>query len=256
MITFSTPERMQGFTKEISLDRSVWVGYIKDYEGGTLMQCSMVPRVKYLEVQDLLSAQKEAVLAKIRKISRSHIVHPGLEIFKPVREGGKREDGNAAKEIKVDASQVPGLKESGWTPEMDELSRRPKRGPHHNVMRHILVELGNHASAWPFVNPVNGDEVPDYYSVIKDPMGTYHNLPFLQPASFSPYAPSPPPSALTLADLSTMETKLENNQYSIVDDLVKDAQLIFDNCRTYNPASSPYAKCANKLEKFLKEQLP
>ena len=30
--------RKQGFTKEIALDRSIWAGYIKDYEGGTLMQ--------------------------------------------------------------------------------------------------------------------------------------------------------------------------------------------------------------------------
>lgn len=28
----------QGFTKEITLDRSLWAAYIKDYEGGTLMQ--------------------------------------------------------------------------------------------------------------------------------------------------------------------------------------------------------------------------
>ncbi len=77
-----------------------------------------------------------------------------------------------------------------------------------------------------FVNPVNGEEVTDYYDVIKNPM-----------------------------DLSTMESKLENNQYANVDELTADAQLIFDNCRSYNPASSPYAKCATKLEKFLKDTL-
>nr|AAT97346.1 GDBD-H4-Gcn5(F221A)-HA fusion protein [Yeast two-hybrid vector pDG4] len=33
--------KKQGFTKEITLDKSIWMGYIKDYEGGTLMQCSM-----------------------------------------------------------------------------------------------------------------------------------------------------------------------------------------------------------------------
>ncbi|KDN38459.1 Bromodomain-domain-containing protein [Tilletiaria anomala UBC 951] len=209
--------KKQGFTKDITLDRSTWVGYIKDYEGGTLMQCTMVPRVKYLKVEDMLAAQKEAVLTKIREVSRSHIVHPGLEIFKRRKEG---------ETIELDASQVPGLKESGWTPAMDELSRRPKRGPHHSVMRQILVELGNHASSWPFQNPVNGDEVTDYYDVIKEPM-----------------------------DLSTMETKLENNKYDTLDDFLKDAQLIFDNCRIYNPPSSPYAKSATKLEKFLKDNL-
>ncbi|SNX84739.1 Histone acetyltransferase [Melanopsichium pennsylvanicum] len=242
--------KKQGFTKEITLDRSIWVGYIKDYEGGTLMQCSMIPRVKYLEVGDMLTMQKEKVLAKIRSISRSHVVHKGLDalrdrdrliklkglienpdgtVAKPER-AAKREqtegEDDPTATFLVDPSEVPGLKESGWTPEMDELSRRPKRGPHFAVMRHILVELNGHGSAWPFVNPVNGDEVTDYYDVIKNPM-----------------------------DLSTMEAKLENNQYANVDELVADAQLIFDNCRSYNPASSPYAKSATKLEKFLKETL-
>lgn len=32
--------KKQGFTKEITLDRSVWAAYIKDYEGGTIMHVS------------------------------------------------------------------------------------------------------------------------------------------------------------------------------------------------------------------------
>ena len=32
----------QGFTKEITLDRSVWAGYIKDYEGGTIMHVRLI----------------------------------------------------------------------------------------------------------------------------------------------------------------------------------------------------------------------
>lgn len=224
--------KKQGFTKEITLPRSVWVGYIKDYEGGTLMQCTMVPRVRYLDVQDFLAAQKRHIQARIRSFSRSHIVYPGLSVFK------KRNASTAAASDKVELivqpSEVPGLRETGWTPEMDELSRRSKRGPHFTAMRHILVELNGHASAWPFVAPVNANDVPDYYTVITNPM-----------------------------DLSTMETKLENNQYETVDDMVKDAQLgtcvayaVFDNCKLYNPASSPYAKCAVKLEKFLYDRLP
>ena len=34
--------RKQGFSKDITLDRSVWAGYIKDYEGGTIMECDAV----------------------------------------------------------------------------------------------------------------------------------------------------------------------------------------------------------------------
>lgn len=173
--------KKQGFTKEINLDRSIWVGYIKDYEGGTLMQCSMIPRVEYLKVQDLLAAQREAIVSKIRLMSRSHIVHPGLEVFrKPaepkakveeIEEGQADEPMDPTAHFKVDPSEVPGLKESAWTIEMDELSRRPKRGPHHQLMRLIVSELSNHAASWPFTNPVNAQDVPDYYEVIKEPMG-------------------------------------------------------------------------------------
>ena len=67
--------KKQGFTKEITLEKSIWMGYIKDYEGGTIMQCSMLPKIRYLEVPRMLVKQKEAVQAKIRAVSKSHIVH-------------------------------------------------------------------------------------------------------------------------------------------------------------------------------------
>ena len=50
--------KKQGFYKTISLSRSVWAGYIKDYDGGTLMQCTMVPNVDYLEIYQMLHKQK------------------------------------------------------------------------------------------------------------------------------------------------------------------------------------------------------
>jgi hypothetical protein len=56
-------------------------------------------------------------------------------------------------------------------------------------------------------------------------------------------------------DLSTMEHKLETNQYSSLRGFIDDAQLIFDNCRLYNPEGSVYAKNATRMEKFLKDQV-
>src|SRR5947208_16731687 len=64
--------KKQGFTKEITLERPVWMGYIKDYEGGTIMQCSMLEKVRYLEQSRMLLKQKEPVWAKIRAFSTSH----------------------------------------------------------------------------------------------------------------------------------------------------------------------------------------
>ena len=68
--------KKQGFTKEITFDRARWMGYIKDYEGGTIMQCSMVPKIRYLEAGRMLLKQKETVRARIRAFSKSHLVHP------------------------------------------------------------------------------------------------------------------------------------------------------------------------------------
>ncbi|KAL1920273.1 uncharacterized protein VTP21DRAFT_1419 [Calcarisporiella thermophila] len=203
----------QGFTKEITLDRSMWVGYIKDYEGGTLMQCSMVPKVQYLRVREILAIQKEVVYEKIKTRSTSHIVYPGLVEF---REGSKE----------VDPMTVRGIKESGWTPEMDTAPNQIPRSEHYTTMRQLVSELQNHNSSWPFLQPVNKDDVADYYEVIKDPM-----------------------------DLATLESKVEADMYKTLDDFQVDVQKIFDNCRTYNAEGTPYYKCANRLEKYFKDRL-
>ncbi|EDN10276.1 histone acetyltransferase GCN5 [Histoplasma capsulatum] len=205
--------KKQGFTKDISLEKSIWMGYIKDYEGGTIMQCTMLPKIRYLEAGRMLIKQKEAVHAKIRAFSKSHVVHAPPKEWK-----------NGA--YKIDPLSIPAIKESGWSPDMDELARQPRHGPNYNQLLRLLNDMQNHTSAWPFTQPVNGDEVPDYYEVIKEPM-----------------------------DLSTMEEKHEKDLYPTPQDFIKDAKLIFDNCRKYNNENTSYAKSANKLEKFMWQQI-
>lgn len=208
--------KKQGFTKDITLDKSVWMGYIKDYEGGTLMQCSMLPSIlRYLDLGKILLLQKAAIEKKISQRSKSHVVRPGLQIFKT----NKNISLNPAKDI-------PGLPESGWLDEMDKLAQKPKRGPHYNFMVTLLSELTNHPSAWPFAVPVNREEVGDYYDVIKEPM-----------------------------DLSTMELKLENDKYESFDQFLYDARLIYNNCRSYNAETTTYFKNASKLEKFMTNKI-
>lgn len=90
----------QGFSKDITLDRSVWAAYIKDYEGGTIMQCTMLRKIDYLDKTTLIAKQQQAVMTKIRQMSRSHIVYPGLPQFQP----------GAAVDITVDPKDVPGLR--------------------------------------------------------------------------------------------------------------------------------------------------
>lgn len=91
----------QGFSKEISLDREIWAGYIKDYEGGTIMQCTMLPKIDYLDKKATFKLQQEAVMTKIRQMSKSHVIHAGLPQFQPGAPPG----------ITVNPKDVPGLSE-------------------------------------------------------------------------------------------------------------------------------------------------
>lgn len=109
---------------------------------------------------------------------------------------------------------------------MDELARQPKHGPHFAQLQHLLNELQNHNSAWPFLQPVNKEEVLDYYNVITNPM-----------------------------DLGTMEQRLEADYYETPDDFVRDANLVFTNCKKYNNETTTYYKNAAKLEKFFNNKL-
>ncbi|KAK3710738.1 histone acetyltransferase [Vermiconidia calcicola] len=206
--------KKQGFTKEITLDKRKWMGYIKDYEGGTIMQCSMLPRIRYLESHRLLLKQKAAVHAKIRAVSRSY------EIHQPPAQWKKLSKKPGEELPTIDPLTLPAIKATGWSPTMDELARQPRRNPSHSLLLSLLSALQTSSSAWPFLQPVNGDEVHDYYTVITHPM-----------------------------DLSLMEKKLEGDQYENVEEFVKDVLLIVRNCRRYNAESTPYAKAAGKLER-------
>ena len=53
--------KKQGFTTDITVDKVLWVGYVKDYEGGTLMECQMIDKVKYLQVADIIPQQRQVI---------------------------------------------------------------------------------------------------------------------------------------------------------------------------------------------------
>ncbi|KAF8904446.1 hypothetical protein CPB84DRAFT_1845394 [Gymnopilus junonius] len=206
----------QGFSKDISLDRSVWAGYIKDYEGGTIMQCTMLPKIDYLDKQAVFKIQQEAVMTKIRQMSKSHIVHPGLPQFQP----------GAPPDVTVDPKDVPGLRETGWSPEMAATARLPVKNSVKALMEKLLQELESEPRSWAFRTPVDPLDVPDYFDIVKHPM-----------------------------DLSTIQHKISSNQYKAFDSFVDDVQLIFDNCRLYNPESTVYAKNARFLDQLFQSLL-
>ncbi|XP_033516317.1 histone acetyltransferase GCN5 isoform X3 [Nicotiana tomentosiformis] len=90
----------QGFTKEIYLEKERWQGYIKDYDGGILMECKIDPKLPYTDLSTMIRRQRQAIDEKIRELSNCHIVHPGIDFQ-------KKEAGIPKKAIKVE--DIPGL---------------------------------------------------------------------------------------------------------------------------------------------------
>lgn len=76
------------------------------------------------------------------------------------------------------------------------------------------------------MEPINKDEVPDYYDFIKFPM-----------------------------DIRSMDKKLQNNEYKDKDSFVDDVKLIFSNTRRYNQPETVYYKAADELESFINPYL-
>lgn len=57
--------KKQGFTKEHRMPQERWKGFIKDYDGGTLMECFIHPFIDYSVISKIISRQKE-----VRKVPR------------------------------------------------------------------------------------------------------------------------------------------------------------------------------------------
>lgn len=211
----------QGFTKEINLEKDRWQGYIKDYDGGILMECKIDPKLPYTDLSTMIRRQRQAIDEKIRELSNCHIVYPGIDFQ-------KKEAGIPKRLIKVE--EIPGLREAGWTPDQYGHSRfrtitASTDGASNQksltaFMRSLLKSMHDHPDSWPFKEPVDARDVPDYYDIIKDPM-----------------------------DLKTMSKRVESEQYYVTFEMfVADVRRMFANARTYNSPETIYYKCATRLE--------
>ncbi|XP_063778270.1 histone acetyltransferase KAT2B isoform X2 [Pseudophryne corroboree] len=105
--------KKQGFSKDIKVPKARYVGYIKDYEGATLMGCELNPRIPYTEFSVIIKKQKEIIKKMIeRKQAQIRKVYPGLSCFK-----------EGVRQIPIES--IPGIRETGWKPSIKD--RRAKR---------------------------------------------------------------------------------------------------------------------------------
>ncbi|XP_051926558.1 histone acetyltransferase KAT2B isoform X2 [Hippocampus zosterae] len=149
--------KKQGFSKDIKVPKAKYVGYIKDYEGATLMGCELNPSIPYTEFSVIIKKQKEIIKKLIeRKQGQIRKVYPGLSCFK-----------DGVRQIPIES--IPGIRETGWKP----LAKgKDVKDPEqlYGALKNILQHVKSHQNAWPFMEPVKKTEAPGYYQVIRFPM--------------------------------------------------------------------------------------
>jgi histone acetyltransferase len=264
--------KKQGFTKEITLPRSVWAGYIKDYEGATIMQCTMLPRISYLDAAYMLLKQKQIILQKIRENSNSHIVHSGKDLFS----GGR---------TRIDPRDVPALREwhhvYSFAAKADlSLCRRDWVDAGYG---RLDTQTGTWTTARDHASSPDGSPKPPCELGIRSSSERGRSDRLLRGSS----SPSHICSCLTYIhgqvikepmDLETMENKLNAGKYDLPTSegdqnnqqqqaqpsggsrealklFLRDCQLIFDNCKQYNSTGSNYVRNADKLRAFLEDRV-
>jgi len=220
----------QGFTKDVMMEREKWVGYIKEYDGGTIMECHLSAQVSYTDFPVMIRKQKLAVDEKVRELSSAHVVYPGLTRFAGEAHGP---GGTHLDAISPDQAltHVKGLREAGWTPPGLPKYRlvhpgcgdgTPTTENLHRFMRSLVHLVASHPDARPFVDAINPEEVPDYYDVIKDPLY-----------------------------LELIKERVDGGEYyATLEMFAADFRLMFNNCRLYNAPDTVFFKCATRLEAF------
>ncbi|XP_072303576.1 histone acetyltransferase KAT2B isoform X1 [Eucyclogobius newberryi] len=149
--------KKQGFSKDIKVPKAKYVGYIKDYEGATLMGCELNPSIPYTEFSVIIKKQKEIIKKLIeRKQAQIRKVYPGLSCFK-----------EGVRQIPIES--IPGIRDTGWKP---LVKGKELKDPDqlYSTLKTILQHVKSHQNAWPFMEPVKKTEAPGYYQVIRFPM--------------------------------------------------------------------------------------
>lgn len=117
--------KKQGFAKVVSMPKWNWYGYIKDYDGGTLMECTIHHQIDYLRITSMVHKQRK-VRRLDRRLALDHSDSPLMQLSLVLLPGDPRQDQGA-----VAGSHCP-----SWP---DQVCRRPADGHLHDPWRQYVT---------------------------------------------------------------------------------------------------------------------
>ena len=212
--------RKQGFKKQVTMRRERWQGYLKDYEGATLMECLVDPTIDYLSTRQVAERQRKAVVKRIAERAAADGEDDGKGAG---ASGSASASGKAGKE----AANAELLK-TGWAPPKLEITYKGEQQALPQHLSELLEAVASHPDAWPFQTPVSVTDAPDYYTVIKNPVDI----------------------TMLRKRLATVGTA--KPYYVTPQQLHSDLYVMCENCKVYNDPATTYWECATRLESFVK----
>ena len=254
--------KKQGFHKNIKMPKEKYKEYIKDYDGGTLMEAEIDDKINYSDISDTLKKQKDWIVKNSQKFLNFKRKYTYQEFEDELKKkeivinyiikkdnninlnNEKNNNSNNFLDNNIDNNNnnydieitkeifecIPGVKEAGWSyEEYKQQCENEIEGENNNFLsqcRNIINKLKNHEKSREFREPVDEKHAPGYYEKINEPM-----------------------------DLSTLEKELENGKYKDKITFENDLRKIFNNARTYNGANTHYYKDATFLENFIEDDL-
>lgn len=148
----------QGFTTQVEsmIMERVWKGYIKDYDGGTLMACKMDLDIDYTVINVKTAAHLERVNQLIDSISPACIIRDPPQ--------------SLLVEGRCSVADIPGLAEVHYNEDDDRTIEEEEKDAKSACFNFIIDNMLNNSASWPFKEPVGIDLAPDYYEIIKNPI--------------------------------------------------------------------------------------
>lgn len=243
--------KKQGFSRQVTMKRERWVGFIKDYDGGTLMECSISEHIDYTNLPKMIEAQRQAILERMRTMSSSHVMQTPIterHTF-PLDEHG---DVIGSRGPIQTAADIPGLAETGVQLPRYEYTLAGEKSTLSAIIERALQALVSHADSWPFLAPVDVTEAPDYYEVIKRPIDlamAQRRLEIGARARAAPVRRAPggaeQPCACAIASATAILPAA--GYYRTLRMFTADIRMMCKNCLTYNGEENIYADCANTM---------
>lgn len=142
--------RKQGFSEILTLPRERYLGYIKDYDGGTLMECRFDHRIDFLRVPQFVQAARAQLDRAIRLRCANHVVHPGLTVFRDGKTRHKR----------IAITDIPGVAGTQYSPDPNALDEAVL----HGLLARVLRAVKEHKAAAVFLAPLPN---PDFHELFK-----------------------------------------------------------------------------------------